>query len=117
VNDEKQSRMYLQALSVKMTEELETLKNSGNQTPSSKTGESQWKARRLQKLEASARLELQSALDAEIRAKQSIQEELNKLKSESLETDRKLQEADEENKKLRAEMEKLHEEAKTRGIA
>ncbi|XP_066439051.1 serine/threonine-protein kinase MRCK gamma [Eleutherodactylus coqui] len=117
VNDEKQSRMYLQALSVKMTEELEILKNSGNQTPSSKTGESQWKARRLQKLEASARLELQSALDAEIRAKQSIQEELNKLKSESLETDRKLQEADEENKKLRAEMEKLHEEAKTRGIA
>ncbi|XP_056408509.1 serine/threonine-protein kinase MRCK alpha-like [Hyla sarda] len=117
VSDEKQSRVYLQALSVKMTEELETLKNSGTQTPSSKTGESQWKARRLQKLEASARLELQSALEAEIRAKQSIKEEMNKLKSESLETDRKLQEADEENKKLRAEMEKLREEAKTKGTA
>ncbi|XP_071974358.1 serine/threonine-protein kinase MRCK alpha-like [Engystomops pustulosus] len=114
VNDEKQSRVYLQALSVKMTEELETLKNSGNQTPSGKTGETQWKARRLQKLEASARLELQSALDAEIRAKQSIQEELNKLKSESLETDRKLLEADEENKKLRVEIEKIREEAKTK---
>ncbi|KAM3919826.1 serine/threonine-protein kinase MRCK gamma isoform 2-T2 [Leptodactylus fuscus] len=117
VSDEKQSRVYLQALSVKMTEELETLKSSGNQTPSSKTGESQWKARRLQKLEASARLELQSALEAEIRAKQSIQEELNKLKSESLETDRKLQEADDENKTLRAEIEKLREEAKTKGTA
>ncbi|XP_069821605.1 serine/threonine-protein kinase MRCK gamma [Dendropsophus ebraccatus] len=117
VSDEKQSRGYLQALSVKMTEELESLKNSGNQTPSSKTGESQWKARRLQKLEASARLELQSALEAEIRAKQSIQEELNKLKSESLETDRKLQEADEDNKKLRVEIEKLREEAKTKGTA
>ncbi|KAM4018443.1 serine/threonine-protein kinase MRCK gamma isoform 2-T2 [Anomaloglossus baeobatrachus] len=115
VNDEKQSRVYLQALSVKMTEELETLKSSGSQTPSSKTGESQWKARRLQKLEASARLELQSALEAEIRAKQSFQEELNKLKSESVETDRKLQEADEENKKLRVEIEKLREEAKTKG--
>ncbi|XP_040266520.1 serine/threonine-protein kinase MRCK gamma [Bufo bufo] len=117
VNDEKQSRIYLQALSFKMTEELETLKSSGNQTPSSKTGESQWKARRLQKLEASARLELQSALDAEIRAKQSIQEELNKLKSDSLETDRKLQEADEENKNLRVEMERLREEVKTKGIS
>ncbi|XP_072277444.1 serine/threonine-protein kinase MRCK gamma isoform X2 [Pyxicephalus adspersus] len=117
VNDEKQSRMYLQALSVKMTEELEALKSSGSQAPLSKTGESQWKARRLQKLEASGRLELQSAVDAEIRAKQSIQEELNKLKSENLETDRKLQEADEENKKLKAELEKLREEAKAKILA
>ncbi|KAG8438071.1 hypothetical protein GDO86_008671 [Hymenochirus boettgeri] len=112
VNDEKQSRIYLQALSVKMTEELEALKNSGAQTPSSKTGESQWKARRLQKLEASARLELQSALDAEIRAKQLIQEELNRFKSDCHNNERKLQEAEEENRKLRAELEKVREEAK-----
>ncbi|KAM9302185.1 serine/threonine-protein kinase MRCK gamma, partial [Gastrophryne carolinensis] len=117
VNDEKQSRMYLQALSIKMTEELEALKSSGNQTPSHKTGESQWKARRLQKLEASGRLELQSALEAEIRAKQTIQEELNKLKSENLETDRKLLEADEENKKLKAELDKLREEVKLKVTA
>ncbi|XP_075043889.1 serine/threonine-protein kinase MRCK gamma [Mixophyes fleayi] len=117
VNDEKQSRIYLQALSVRMTEELEALKSSGGQTPSSKTVETQWKARRLQKLEASGRLELQSALDAEIRAKQTIQEELNRLKSESLDTDRKLQEADDVNKKLRAELEKLREEAKSKGTA
>ncbi|XP_053305389.1 serine/threonine-protein kinase MRCK gamma [Spea bombifrons] len=111
VNDEKQSRFYLQALSVKMTEELETLKNSGNQTPSNKTGENQWKARRLQKLEASARLELQSALEAEIRAKQSIQEELNQLKSDF---ERKLQEADEQNQTLRTELDKLREETKSK---
>ncbi|KAM8938611.1 serine/threonine-protein kinase MRCK gamma isoform 2-T2 [Pelodytes ibericus] len=117
VNDEKQSRVYLQALSVKMTEELEALKNTGNQTPSSKTGESQWKARRLQKLEASARLELQSALEAEIRAKQSVQEELNRLKTDSHDTERKLQDADDENRKLRAEVEKLREEAKTKVTA
>ncbi|XP_068115537.1 serine/threonine-protein kinase MRCK gamma isoform X2 [Hyperolius riggenbachi] len=117
VNDEKQSRIYLQALSAKMTEELSALKSSGSQTPTSKTGESQWKARRLQKLEASGRLELQSALEAEIRAKQTIQEELNKLKSENLETDRKLLDADEENKKLKAELEKLREEAKAKVTA
>ncbi|KAM4722098.1 serine/threonine-protein kinase MRCK gamma [Rhinophrynus dorsalis] len=116
VNDEKQSRIYLQALSVRMTEELEALKNSGGQTPTSKPGESQWKARRLQKLEASARLELQSALEAEIRAKQTIQEELNRLKSDSHDTERKLQEADEENQKLRAELEKVREEAKSKAI-
>ncbi|XP_053576111.1 serine/threonine-protein kinase MRCK alpha [Bombina bombina] len=112
VNDEKQSRVYLQALSVKMTEELEILKNSGAQTPSGK--DSQWKARRLQKLEASARLELQSALEAEIRAKQSLQEELNRFKSESHDAERKMQEAEEENRKLRAELEKCHEEAKSK---
>uniref|UniRef100_A0A8C5WER1 non-specific serine/threonine protein kinase n=1 Tax=Leptobrachium leishanense TaxID=445787 RepID=A0A8C5WER1_9ANUR len=117
VNDEKQSRVYLQALSVKMTEELEALKSSGNQTPTSKTGDSQWKARRLQKLEASARLELQSALEAEIRAKQSIQEELNRLKSDSHDTDRKLQDAEEENRKLRAELEKVREEAKSKATS
>uniref|UniRef100_F6V8N4 non-specific serine/threonine protein kinase n=1 Tax=Xenopus tropicalis TaxID=8364 RepID=F6V8N4_XENTR len=116
VNDEKQSRVYLQALSVRLTDELDTLKNSGGQTPSSKTGESQWKARRLQKLEASARLELQSALEAEIKAKQCIQEELNRFKSESHNTERKLQEAEEENRKLRAEVEKVREEAKQKAI-
>jgi serine/threonine-protein kinase MRCK len=35
----------------------------------------------------SARLELQSALDAEIRAKQAIQEELNKVKASHIITE------------------------------
>lgn len=46
-----------------------------------------WKMRRLAKLDMSARLELQSALDAEIRAKQSIQDELNKVKANSISTE------------------------------
>lgn len=40
-----------------------------------------WKIRRLAKLDMSARLELQSALDAEIRAKEAIQDELSKVKA------------------------------------
>lgn len=46
-----------------------------------------WKMRRFAKLDMSARLELQSALDAEIRAKQTIQEELNKAKAASIATE------------------------------
>ena len=44
----------------------------------------QWKARRLQKMEASARLELQSALEAEIRAKQGLQERLTQAQEAQL---------------------------------
>ncbi len=43
--------------------------------------------RRFAKLDMSARLELQSALDAEIRAKQSIQDELNKVKANNIATE------------------------------
>lgn len=43
--------------------------------------------RRSQKLDMSARLELQSALDAEIRAKQGIQDELNKVKAGNMATE------------------------------
>lgn len=46
-----------------------------------------WKMRRFAKLDMSARLELQSALDAEIRAKQSIQDELNKVKASNISTE------------------------------
>lgn len=48
----------------------------------------QWKARRLQKMEASARLELQSALEAEIRAKQSLQEQLTHMQEAQLQAER-----------------------------
>lgn len=43
--------------------------------------------RRLAKLDMSARLELQSAVDAEIRAKQTIQDELNKVKASRMATE------------------------------
>lgn len=46
-----------------------------------------WKMRRFAKLDMSARLELQSALDAEIRAKQGIQDELNKVKAGNIATE------------------------------
>lgn len=48
----------------------------------------QWKARRLQKMEASARLELQSALEAEIRAKQGLQERLTQVQEAQRQTER-----------------------------
>lgn len=47
-----------------------------------------WKVRRSQKLDMSARLELQSALDAEIRAKQLVQEELRKVKDANMSFER-----------------------------
>lgn len=47
-----------------------------------------WKVRRSQKLDMSARLELQSALDAEIRAKQLVQEELRKVKAANISLER-----------------------------
>lgn len=44
--------------------------------------------RRSQKLDMSARLELQSALDAEIRAKQLVQEELRRVKAANINLER-----------------------------
>uniref|UniRef100_UPI00398E446D serine/threonine-protein kinase MRCK alpha-like n=1 Tax=Pristiophorus japonicus TaxID=55135 RepID=UPI00398E446D len=73
-----------------------------------------WKARRLQKLEASAKLELQSALDAEIRAKQSLQEQLNEAKATNLATECKLQELEKQNESLKSEVEKLKEDFQTK---
>lgn len=47
-----------------------------------------WKVRRSQKLDMSARLELQSALDAEIRAKQLVLDELRKVKATNITLER-----------------------------
>uniref|UniRef100_A0A670JRZ5 non-specific serine/threonine protein kinase n=1 Tax=Podarcis muralis TaxID=64176 RepID=A0A670JRZ5_PODMU len=105
VSDEKESRGYLQAMSTHMMEEVEALKQ---------TGDTLWKARRLQKVEASAKLELQSALEAEIRAKGGVQEELDKLKVSHLAVERQLQEAEKQNRALRLELEKAKGELKGR---
>ncbi|PWA28295.1 hypothetical protein CCH79_00019022 [Gambusia affinis] len=78
VSDEKDARGYLQALATKMTEELETLRSS---SLGARPLDPLWKVRRSQKLDMSARLELQSALDAELKAKQMVQEELRKVKA------------------------------------
>uniref|UniRef100_A0A3B4H5P0 Serine/threonine-protein kinase MRCK alpha n=1 Tax=Pundamilia nyererei TaxID=303518 RepID=A0A3B4H5P0_9CICH len=107
VSDEKDARGYLQALATKMTEELEGLRSS---SLGARATDMPWKMRRLAKLDMSARLELQSALDAEIRAKQSIQDELNKVKADNISTECKLQEVGSKNQELLAEIERLKKE-------
>ncbi|XP_038260476.1 serine/threonine-protein kinase MRCK beta isoform X1 [Dermochelys coriacea] len=104
VSDEKDARGYLQALASKMTEELESLRIS---SLGSRTLDPLWKLRRSQKLDMSARLELQSALDAEIRAKQLIQEELRKVKDANISFESKLKDSEAKNQELLEEMEGL----------
>ncbi|XP_067884043.1 serine/threonine-protein kinase MRCK alpha-like isoform X7 [Heterodontus francisci] len=104
VSDEKDARGYLQALATKMTEELESLRNS---SLGARATDMPWKMRRSQKVDMSARLELQSALDAEIRAKQTIQDELNKVKAANISTECKLQDGEKRNMELLTEIEKL----------
>uniref|UniRef100_A0A452F8X4 Serine/threonine-protein kinase MRCK gamma n=1 Tax=Capra hircus TaxID=9925 RepID=A0A452F8X4_CAPHI len=115
VNDEKVSRGYLQALATKMAEELESLRNVGTQTLPSRPLDHQWKARRLQKMEASARLELQSALEAEIRAKQGLQEQLTQAQEAQLRAESRLQEAEKQHQALQQEVASLREELRVRG--
>uniref|UniRef100_A0A674IB55 non-specific serine/threonine protein kinase n=1 Tax=Terrapene triunguis TaxID=2587831 RepID=A0A674IB55_9SAUR len=115
VSDEKESRGYLQALATRMTEELESLKHISTKTSGARSPDNHWKARRLQKMEASAKLELQSALEAELRAKQGVQEELTEMKGAHLATE-KLQEAEAQNRALQLELEKLKEELKVRSV-
>ncbi|XP_026085923.1 serine/threonine-protein kinase MRCK alpha-like isoform X5 [Carassius auratus] len=107
VSDEKDARGYLQALASKMTEELEGLRTA---SLGARATDMPWKVRRLAKLDMSARLELQSALDAEIRAKQTIQDELNKVKASYMATDCKLEELEKKNQDLQAEIQKLKQE-------
>ncbi|XP_058605883.1 serine/threonine-protein kinase MRCK alpha isoform X4 [Onychostoma macrolepis] len=110
VSDEKDARGYLQALATKMTEELEGLKNT---SLGARATDMPWKMRRLAKLDMSARLELQSALDAEIRAKQTIQDELNKVKASRMATECKLEESENKNQDLQAEIQRLKQETES----
>ncbi|XP_056284951.1 serine/threonine-protein kinase MRCK alpha isoform X6 [Pseudoliparis swirei] len=107
VSDEKDARGYLQALATKMTEELEGLRNT---SLGARATDMPWKMRRFAKLDMSARLELQSALDAEIRAKQSIQDELHKVKADNMSTECKLQDVESKNQDLLAEIDRLKKE-------
>uniref|UniRef100_A0A8D3E637 non-specific serine/threonine protein kinase n=1 Tax=Scophthalmus maximus TaxID=52904 RepID=A0A8D3E637_SCOMX len=107
VSDEKDARGYLQALATKMTEELETLRSSNLGT---RPLDPLWKVRRSQKLDMSARLELQSALDAEIRAKQLIQDELRKVKAANIHLESKLKESDERSREMDEQVESLKKE-------
>ncbi|KAJ8356294.1 hypothetical protein SKAU_G00190880 [Synaphobranchus kaupii] len=107
VSDEKDARGYLQALATKMTDELESLRSSNL---GSRTLDPLWKVRRSQKLDMSARLELQSALDAEIRAKQLVQEELRKVKGTNISFESKLKEAEAKNQEMADQLESAKKE-------
>ncbi|XP_074540833.1 serine/threonine-protein kinase MRCK beta isoform X6 [Halichoeres trimaculatus] len=107
VSDEKDARGYLQALATKMTEELETLRSS---SLGPRPLDPLWKVRRSQKLDMSVRLELQSALDAEIRAKQLLQEELRKMKAANISLESKLKESEERSREMGDQMEGLKKE-------
>ncbi|XP_039980447.1 serine/threonine-protein kinase MRCK beta isoform X2 [Xiphias gladius] len=107
VSDEKDARGYLQALATKMTEELETLRSTSLGT---RPLDPLWKVRRSQKLDMSARLELQSALDAEIRAKQLVQEELRKVKAANINLESKLKESEERSREIGEQMENMKKE-------
>ncbi|XP_069049172.1 serine/threonine-protein kinase MRCK beta isoform X3 [Lepisosteus oculatus] len=104
VSDEKDARGYLQALASKMTEELESLRNS---SLGSRPLDPLWKVRRSQKLDMSARLELQSALDAEIRAKQLVQEELRKVKAANISLESKLKESEVKNREMAEQVDNM----------
>uniref|UniRef100_A0A8C5N8P7 non-specific serine/threonine protein kinase n=1 Tax=Gouania willdenowi TaxID=441366 RepID=A0A8C5N8P7_GOUWI len=90
VSDEKDARGYLQSLASKMSEELEALRSS----TLPRAQDPLWKVRRSQKLDMSARLELQSALDAEIKAKTLLQEELRRLKATHTHVESKLRDSE-----------------------
>ncbi|XP_014902111.1 serine/threonine-protein kinase MRCK beta [Poecilia latipinna] len=107
VSDEKDARGYLQALATKMTEELETLRSSSLGT---RPLDPLWKVRRSQKLDMSARLELQSALDAELKAKQMVQEELRKVKAANINLESKLKESEEKRREVVEQVEGLKKE-------
>ncbi|XP_064181104.1 serine/threonine-protein kinase MRCK beta isoform X5 [Anguilla rostrata] len=107
VSDEKDARGYLQALASKMTEELDSLRSS---SLGSRPMDPLWKVRRSQKLDMSARLELQSALDAEIRAKQLVQEELRKVKAANISFESKLKDSEAKNREMAEKMESMKKE-------
>ncbi|XP_035986469.1 serine/threonine-protein kinase MRCK beta isoform X2 [Fundulus heteroclitus] len=111
VSDEKDARGYLQALATKMTEELETLRSS---SLGSRPLDPLWKVRRSQKLDMSARLELQSALEAELRAKQVVQEELRKVKAANLNLESKLKESEEKRREVVEQVDHLKKEMEER---
>ncbi|XP_071006249.1 serine/threonine-protein kinase MRCK beta-like isoform X3 [Oncorhynchus clarkii lewisi] len=113
VSDEKDARGYLQALASKMTEELESLRCS---SLGSRPLDPLWKVRRSQKLDMSARLELQSALDAEIRAKQLVQEELHKFKAANISFESKLKDSESRSREMAEQLESMKKDLESRSV-
>ncbi|KAL5287961.1 gek family protein [Megaselia abdita] len=84
VSDEKDARAYLQALTSKMSDEVDYLKHSSGllHKNSSASDNKNWKNRRSQKLDKMELLNLQSSLQSEIQAKAAISEELSRTRAD-----------------------------------
>ncbi|KAK2706109.1 hypothetical protein QYM36_016210, partial [Artemia franciscana] len=108
VSDEKEARTYLQALTTKMTDDLESLKS--NRTVNS--NEKNWKNRRSQKLDKMELLTLQNTLSSEISAKESIQSELSSTRSELIALQKQLKEIHFEKDQMTRELEKKDQHIK-----
>lgn len=89
VSDEKDARGYLQALATKMTEELEYLKHVGTFNNNGVDNKN-WRNRRSQKLDKMELLNLQSALQREIQAKNMISDELSQTRSDLISTQKEV---------------------------
>lgn len=87
VSDEKDARVYLQALATKMTEELEYLKNAGQNS-----AKENWRNRRSQKLDKMELLNLSQNLQSEIQAKTAISDELSRTRVELAAAQKELRE-------------------------
>ena len=85
MSDEKDARGYLQALASKMTEEMEQIKHVSTR---SSTTMDKWQTTRRQKVDQRNMLELQSNLQAEIQAKQNIQDELTRTTAQAIEMEK-----------------------------
>lgn len=77
VSDEKDARVYLQALATKMTDELDYLKSAGQSS-----AKENWRNRRSQKLDKMELLNLSQNLQGEIQAKTAISDELSRTRME-----------------------------------
>ncbi|XP_022088985.1 serine/threonine-protein kinase MRCK alpha-like [Acanthaster planci] len=109
VSDEKDARGYLQALAIKMTEELEGVKKSGLVGAAR---QKDWQSRRSQKMDKMELLNLQSNLQSEVQAKDQINKELSKVKADQVQTENKLKAAEARNKELENKVEALERQAK-----
>ncbi|XP_038071519.1 serine/threonine-protein kinase MRCK alpha-like isoform X2 [Patiria miniata] len=109
VSDEKDARGYLQALALKMTEELEGVKKSGLVGAAR---QKDWQSRRSQKMDKMELLNLQSNLQSEVHAKDQINKELSKVKSDQVQAEKKLKAAEARNKELENKVEALEKQVK-----
>ncbi|XP_018577381.1 serine/threonine-protein kinase Genghis Khan [Anoplophora glabripennis] len=111
VSDEKDARAYLQALATKMTEELDYLKHAG---VSNAVGGSDknWRNRRSQKLDKMELLNLQSSLQSEIQAKQSISEDLSRTREALLAAQKELRDYRQRNEALNLDLKRKEKQIK-----